>query len=41
MQGWRNHVGEDVVSIMKCVGSFNRGKSTHNLVENYIKGGIC
>ena len=37
MQGWRNHVGEDVANYeMRRAAA--RGKATHNLVENYIKG---
>ena len=37
LQGWRTSIGEDVAN-WEMRRAANRGKKTHNLVEQYIKG---
>ena len=37
LKKWRESIGEDVANF-EMRRAANRGKATHNLVENYIKG---
>ena len=37
LQGWRDSIGEDVAN-WEMRRAANRGKKTHNLVEQYLKG---